>query len=95
MNLRLLDLKVKELSEEARPVFHQLALAVRKASDGDPALSEQANVAVLLAADALGRHREPVREQRWRRLVRALEPFAQRCRSDELRSLVAENRDLL
>jgi hypothetical protein len=95
MNLRLLDTRVQALDEEARPVFDQLALAVRAASDDDPSLRVQADLALLFAADALQSGPQPIREHRWRRLVRAVEPIARRSRSRELQSLVAENADLL
>jgi 3-methyladenine DNA glycosylase/8-oxoguanine DNA glycosylase len=90
-----LHAKVEELSEETRPLFEALAFAVRKASDGDPALESQANLALIFAADALREQPQPIREERWRRLVRAVEPIARRSMSPELRSLVAENVDLL
>jgi hypothetical protein len=95
MNTTLLDRKIQELSDEARPVFENLARAVREASDGDPALHGRANLAVLFAADALSAHPKAIREQRWRRLLRAVEPLARHSHSNELRALVAENRDLL
>lgn len=95
MNAMLLDNKVNRLSDEARPVFDRLALAVREASDSDPALYRQAHAAVLFAADALSAHPQQIREQRWRRLVRAVKPLAVRSRSRELSTLVGENRDLL
>lgn len=95
MNVLLLDAKVRRLDAEARPVFERLALAVREASDDDSGLIRHAHVAVLCAADALSAHPRATHEQRWRRLVRTIEPLARRGSSDVLRALVDENRDLL
>lgn len=84
------------IDDDARGAFDSLVRNVREATDAEPSLYDAGDELILLAADAFrARDNAPLRERRWKRLVRALAPIATQTGSQPLLDVVRENHDLL
>lgn len=96
MNQHLTQTLDAAVDADARDAFNRIVRGVREATDPEPDLRRTGDALVLLCADAFNpRRNDAARERRWRRLVRALAPVAQKTHSTALLDVVRENSDLL